>query len=133
MEGIVKLLFCAHCGDIVRLFPEKRSCLCGKSWGQYLEDGATTLQTYPGLSVSISNPDFEQAFKTFLDNPHHFSPLLSIRSWINPLSEADVKFVREEETDQDNKQETPQSSVEEEIASEDADTDTLQKDDDPLL
>ena len=114
MEGLLKLLFCAHCGDIVRLFPEKRTCLCGKSWGQYLEDGATTLQTYPGLSLSISNHDFEQAFKTFLENPNHFSPLLSIRSWINPLSEPDVTFVREEEAEQDKRQKTSESTDREE-------------------
>lgn len=117
----MKLLFCAHCGDIVRLFPERRSCLCGKSWGQYLEDGETTLQTYPGLSLAISNPDFEQAFKTFLENPNHFSPLLSIRSWINSLSEPDIRFVREEEADQDESQKLPESFDREEGVSENTD------------
>ena len=95
--GFLKLLYCAHCGDIVRLYPEKRSCQCGKSWGHYLEDGATTVQTYPGLSLGIANPDFERALKTFVENPRSFSPALAIRCWINPLSEPDVKFVPGEE------------------------------------
>lgn len=89
----MKLLYCAHCGDIVRLYPEKRSCQCGKSWGHYLEDGATTVQTYPGLSLGLANPDFETALKTFVENPRYFSPVLAIRCWVNPLSESDVKFV----------------------------------------
>jgi len=93
----LKLLYCAHCGDIVRLYPEKRSCLCGKSWGQYLEDGATTVQTYPGLSLGMSNADFQLAIQTFVENPQYFSPVLSIRTWVNPLSEADVTFVPGEE------------------------------------
>lgn len=95
----MKLLYCAHCGDIVRLFPKKRSCLCGKSWGYYQEDGATTLQTYPGLSIGLANPDFRAALERFTMDPNHFSPELAIRCWINPLSEPDVKFVEiEEET-----------------------------------
>ncbi|GAA2357901.1 hypothetical protein [Dactylosporangium salmoneum] len=89
----MKLLYCAHCGDIVRLFPEKRSCLCGKSWGHYLEDGATTVQTWPGLSLGIANPDFTQAQAAFGDDVTRFSPLLAMRCWINPVSEPDVKFV----------------------------------------
>jgi hypothetical protein len=95
----VKLLYCGHCGDVVRLFPEKRFCKCGKSWGHYLEDNATTVQTYPGLSLGISNPDFQLALDAFVENPNQFSPLLAIRCWINPLSEPDVQFVASEEND----------------------------------
>ncbi len=82
----------------MRLYPEKRYCRCGKSWGHYLEDRATTVQTYPSLSLGIANQDFELALKTFVENPGYFSPVLAIRSWINPLSEPDVKFISEEET-----------------------------------
>ncbi|MCU7731104.1 hypothetical protein ODJ79_45955 [Actinoplanes sp. KI2] len=89
----MKLLYCAHCGDIVRLFPEKRSCLCGKSWGHYLDDGATTVQTWPGLSLGIANPDFVQAERAFGADVNRFSPELAMRCWINPVSEPDVKFV----------------------------------------
>lgn len=88
----MKLLYCAHCGDIVRLFPEKRFCRCGKSWGQYLDDGATTVQTWPGLSLGIANPDFVQAQEAFGVDVTRFSPLLAMRCWINPVSEPDVKF-----------------------------------------
>jgi hypothetical protein len=100
----LKLMYCAHCGDIVRLFSEKRSCLCGKSWGYYEEDNSTTVQTYPGLSLGIANPDFQTALQTFVENPRYFSPVFAIRCWVNPLSEPDVKFVPGEdvtETEED--------------------------------
>jgi hypothetical protein len=103
----LKLLYCGHCGDVVRLFPEKRSCRCGKSWGHYLEDGATTVQTYPGLSLGISNPDFEQALNAFVENPKYFSPILAMRCWINPLSEPDVKFIAGEEIDEKDAESDP--------------------------
>ena len=89
----VKLLYCAHCGDIVRLFPEKRFCLCGKSWGHYLGDGATTVQSWPALSLGIANPDFVDAKEAFGEDVTRFSPLLAMRCWINPVSEPDVTFV----------------------------------------
>jgi hypothetical protein len=90
----MKLMYCAHCSDIVRLFTERRSCMCGKSWGHYLPDGATTVQTWPSLSLGLANPDFRSAEQAFGADPETFSPHLSIRCWINPLSEPDVKLVQ---------------------------------------
>lgn len=91
----MKLLYCVHCGDIVRLFPEKRTCLCGKTWGYYLEDNATTEHNYPSLSIGIATPDFQQAAEAFFANPAYFSPIFAMRCWLNPVSERDVKFVIE--------------------------------------
>jgi hypothetical protein len=92
----MKLMYCAHCGDIVRLFPQRRSCQCGKSWGHYREDGSTTVQTWPSLSIGIANPDFDSAERAFAKNVNAFSPELTMRCWINPLSEPDVQMVRGE-------------------------------------
>ena len=89
----MKLLYCPHCADIVRLFPERRTCKCGKSWGHYLDDNSTTVQTWPSLSLGIANPDFQAAQQAFVASPEAFSPLLAMRCWINPLSEPDVKLV----------------------------------------
>ena len=96
----MKLLYCAHCGDIVRLFPEKRCCRCGKSWGHYLEDNSTTVQTFPGLSLALFNPDFQLAIQTFNENPNQFNPFFAIRCWVNALSEPDVQFVTGETADE---------------------------------
>ena len=92
----MKLLYCGHCGDIVRLFPTLRSCLCGKSFGKYLPDNATTAQIPLTLSLGLANPDFGRAVAVYNEAPEHFSPELSIRAWINPTSEPDVVFVDEE-------------------------------------
>ena len=89
----MKLMYCAHCHDVVRLFPQKRSCQCGRSWGHYLADNSTTVQTWPGMSIGIANPDFTAAEQAFAEAPQSFSPLLAMRCWINPVSEPDVKFV----------------------------------------
>lgn len=89
----MKLLYCVHCQDIVRLFSEKRSCMCGKSWGHYLEDNSTTVQTFPSLSIGIANPDFRAAQAEWIRDPNAWSPTITMRSWINPATESDVKFV----------------------------------------
>jgi hypothetical protein len=35
----VKLVLCRSCQDVFKLVYDKRTCLCGKTWGRYLEDG----------------------------------------------------------------------------------------------
>ena len=62
--------------------------------GHYLEDRSTTVQTWPSLSVGIANPDFVQAERAFADAPRAFSPEITMRCWINPVSEPDVTFVQ---------------------------------------
>lgn len=34
----MKLLFCPHCQDVLKLRFERRTCECGKSWGHYEND-----------------------------------------------------------------------------------------------
>lgn len=91
----MKLLYCGHCHDVVRLFPEPRYCRCGKSWGQYLADNSTTIQTSHTLSIGLANPDFHEAVATLMEDRNHFSPVLTIRAWLNPDSEPDVQYVAE--------------------------------------
>lgn len=92
----MKLLFCGHCQDVVKLFPERRTCKCGCSCGQYLPDNSTTVQTEFTLSLGIANPDFTAAIDTFMQDQSYFSPALSLRAWINPHSEPDVTYVEED-------------------------------------
>lgn len=89
-------MYCLHCHDIVKLFLEKRFCKCGKSWGHYLDDRSTTVQTWPSLSLGIANNDFAAAEQAWARAPEEWSPVITMRSWINPSSEADVKFVQGE-------------------------------------
>jgi hypothetical protein len=96
----MKLLFCLECQDIVRLSPERRSCRCGRAWGQYLEDHQTTVQTRNSLSIALAGPDFDRAIRSLIDQSGTFSPLLFIRAWFNPLSEKDVRYVETEGADE---------------------------------
>ena len=89
----MKLLFCLECQDIVRLSPERRSCRCGRAWGQYLEDHRTTVQTRNSLSLALAGPDFDRAIRALIDGAQAFSPDLFIRAWLNPTSEEDVRSV----------------------------------------
>jgi hypothetical protein len=91
----MKLLICLECGDIVKLFPERRTCNCGKSWGQYLEDHSTTVQSANSRSLGIANADFTGAFQALAEDPERFSPLLCFRGWLNPNSETDVLYAEE--------------------------------------
>ena len=92
----MRMLFCGHCHDVVRLCPERRYCKCGRSWGHYLPDNSTTVQTAYSLSLGISNPDFHAALQTLMQDRERFSPALSHRAWFNPDSEPDVTYVNEE-------------------------------------
>jgi hypothetical protein len=105
----MKLFYCLHCGDAVALRQERRSCLCGKSWGQYLPDKSTTVQSIQTVSIGLSNFDFREAVEAYLRNRNHFSPELSIRAWINPDSEPDVKYV----VDDEEQEETTQANEDE--------------------
>ena len=92
-------MYCGHCGDIVKLFSERRACRCGKSWGNYLEDNSTTVQTRYTLSIGLANPDFNRAVDVLMQDRDVFSPELSIRAWLNPDSESDVKYIVDEEAE----------------------------------
>ena len=105
----MKLLFCMECGDVVRLFPERRSCKCGKSWGMYEADSATTVQTTNSVSLGIANPDFRQAIDAYLKDLGCFSPKLTMRCWINPVTEPDVRFA---EAPDERKEEAPKGASE---------------------
>jgi hypothetical protein len=106
---MMKLLFCMGCGDVVRLFPERRSCKCGKSWGMYEADNATTVQSTNSVSLGIANPDFHQAVDAYMKDLGHFSPVLTMRCWINPVTEPDVRFA---ETPDQHKEAAPEDTSE---------------------
>ena len=91
------------------LHSELCSCLCGKSWGQYLSDKSTTIQTFNTLSLGLANPDFREAAETYLRHREHFSPALSIRAWINPDSEPDVKYIADEQPEENTTAPEPES------------------------
>ena len=61
----MKLLICPQCSDIVLLRQEKRrSCECGKSWGEYCEDGLNAVLGGNAIPIGIENRSFIHALKS---------------------------------------------------------------------
>jgi hypothetical protein len=54
------------------------------------------IQTFPGLSIGIHNRDFYAAVNAWNKEPEAWSPDITVRAWINPASEPDVKFTKGE-------------------------------------
>lgn len=58
----MKLIFCPHCGDIVKLRSESwRSCYCGESYGVYHNDGLHASIAGGALPIGFDNFTFVDA------------------------------------------------------------------------
>jgi hypothetical protein len=55
------LILCPNCGDIVKLYSEARTCLCGKSSGWYVDDIA--IIDGDAIPIGISNVSLERAVR----------------------------------------------------------------------
>jgi hypothetical protein len=62
----VKLLNCLECNDVVALYIKPRTCLCGKSSGQYLNTSDATV-TGPCRIIGIRNDQYKVSI--ILDDP----------------------------------------------------------------
>ena len=60
----MKLLFCPMCQDIVKLLKERqRTCVCGKSWGMYLENGVDSIYGGEAVVLGFGNETFMSAIR----------------------------------------------------------------------
>ncbi|AIF53535.1 hypothetical protein [Pelosinus sp. UFO1] len=57
----MKLLYCRECGDVFNLAFSKKSCTCGKVYGQYEEDGLHATYSGSGIPLGIHNISFSSA------------------------------------------------------------------------
>lgn len=58
----MKLLYCKHCGDILKLHYKtqpKRTCLCGRSFGYYVDNIAVHIFG-PCFVLGMNNQEFQQ-------------------------------------------------------------------------
>lgn len=56
----MKLIYCRECGDIVSLREVERTCICGKSSGQYTDDINAKING-PCVPLGIANNSFRKA------------------------------------------------------------------------
>ena len=55
----MKLIFCPNCEDVRKITTEYATfCTCGRSWGQYNEDGITAIYSGEAIPLFIENSCF---------------------------------------------------------------------------
>ncbi len=60
----MKLIFCPHCEDVVKLRTEfRRVCRCGKSGGMYQPDGLNAIIDGDAVPLGFLNSSFSDALK----------------------------------------------------------------------
>lgn len=58
----MKLIFCEKCKDVVAIRPQKRSCFCGASWGQYL-NSLDAVFGGESIPLGFANSSFLEALR----------------------------------------------------------------------
>ena len=59
----MKLLFCSKCQDVRKLQYRRVFCECGKSWGNYFEDGLNAYIGGEAVPLGFDNGSFKQALR----------------------------------------------------------------------
>ena len=63
-EKDMKLLFCKHCEDIVKLSYATRYCQCGATGGHYKVDGLNAVYYGPAIPLGFANLSFRKALRS---------------------------------------------------------------------
>lgn len=58
----MKLFFCISCHDLVRMFDNKRTCKCKKSWGKYIDEINATIGG-EAVPIGVDNNTFAKAIR----------------------------------------------------------------------
>jgi len=62
--GTMKLIFCPHCRDIVKLRTDAhRPCWCGRSGGMYTRNGLDAIIDGDAVPIGIANDSFAEALE----------------------------------------------------------------------
>lgn len=61
----MKFIFCQECHDVQLLIKGIRSCLCGQSYGSYLDDGKRAVIGGEAIPFGINNGSFSLALETY--------------------------------------------------------------------
>ena len=57
----MKLIFCPHCEDVVKIKRVKTFCSCKKCWGWYKKDGLHVIINKDAIPLGFSNPTLAEA------------------------------------------------------------------------
>ena len=87
----MKLLYCPFCNDIRKFRFENTVCYCGKSWGNYKEDGLFVEVYGRAIVLGIDNYSLGRALKIRDAFPKEN---LTIGAWIISEPSRHVKYNR---------------------------------------
>jgi len=59
----MKLIYCPHCQDVVRLRFERRECECGACFGYYYKDGLHSVIGGDAIPLGFENSTFKYALE----------------------------------------------------------------------
>lgn len=60
----MKLIYCPHCFDVVRLKTKLKKCDCGKCSGKYESDGLNATISEDAIPLGFANHSFMEAIKS---------------------------------------------------------------------
>ena len=63
----MKLFFCPHCQDVMKLQDEERACKCGRSWGRYV-DGLNATIGGSAVPIGFGNGSLADALEARPDD-----------------------------------------------------------------
>jgi hypothetical protein len=58
----MKLIYCINCHDVIALYAKKRKCICGLSWGHYV-DNINAVISGPVIPLGFENTSFMEALQ----------------------------------------------------------------------
>lgn len=58
----MKLIYCPHCEDIIRLMMWERQCICGASKGRYVDENNVKI-TEAAIPIGVDTDQFKDALE----------------------------------------------------------------------
>lgn len=91
----MKLLMCRYCHDVLKLRRrETRFCMCKKSWGHYLTDGANAEVSQEAIVIGIDNNTVVRAIQAQANKDSGYRTLAA---WVMGKDAPRVKWVEADE------------------------------------
>lgn len=92
----MKLIYCEHCHDVVKLTLQMRFCMCGRVFGQYLNNVEAEVSK-TAVSLAIGNGSLDEAIQNMKVFMEHHKDELTTREAFQHIGKIDYAWVRPNE------------------------------------
>ena len=92
----MKLIFCQQCQDVRKIMRCKTYCLCGKSWGEYWNDGINANIGGLSIVIGIRNDSFATGIRNITADLFVGNSLIEFTSFIMLESNSTIHKVEED-------------------------------------